>query len=379
MTIASRIQRLTLRDFRTYASLDLAADATVVALFGENGAGKTNILEALSFLSPGRGLRRAVLEEPARRGGPGGWIVSATIEGGLGLARLGTAYEPSEQDAASRRIRIDGEDASSPAAFSDHLRLVWLTPEQDGLFRGPAGDRRRFLDRLVLAIDPGHGARVSALEKALRQRNRLLEEMPPDARWLAAIEIEIAALAVAVTASRVETVERLSALIAATRDDASPFPFASIALDGDVERLLAGEAAMRAEEKFTAILRDQRDADRSAGRALKGPQASDFSVRHGPKDIAAADASTGEQKALLIGLILAHGRLVAAMSQLAPVLLLDEVAAHLDPRRRAALYENIAALGAQVWMTGADEALFRKLPPGGRRFRVTPGRVEAAA
>jgi DNA replication and repair protein RecF len=374
--IAPRIQRLILRNFRTYAALELDNDASVVALTGENGAGKTNILESISFLSPGRGLRRVELADAARHDGPGGWIVSVAVEGGLGLVRLGVAYDASNPDEPSRRARIDGENVGSVAAFSDHLRLVWLTPDQDGLFRGPAGDRRRFLDRLVLAIDPGHGARVGAFEKVLRQRNRLLEDATPDARWLGAIEIEIAALAVAVTASRVETVQRLAGLIAATRDDASPFPFADIALKGDVETLLAGADAAGAEHAFAAMLRDQRDADRAAGRALKGPQASDFSVRHGPKDVEAASASTGEQKALLIGLVLAHARLVADMSRLAPVVLLDEVAAHLDPRRRGALYENLAALDAQVWMTGADPALFHDMPLAGQRFLVTPGRVE---
>lgn len=377
--ISPRIQRLTLRDFRTYAALDLAIDAQLIALTGENGAGKTNILEALSLLAPGRGLRRIELADAARRDGDGGWTCSITLEGGLGLVRLGTAYEGAALDGPARRFRVDGESESSIAAFADHLRLVWLTPDQDGLFRGPAGDRRRFLDRLVLAIDPGHGTRVNAFEKALRQRNRLLEDIAPDARWLNAIEHEIAALGVAVSASRIETTQRLGALIQATRDDASPFPWASIALDDDVAPLLAEGAAAHAEDGFAALLRDQREADRAAGRALRGPQAADLIVRHGPKDIEADAASTGEQKALLLGLMLAHARLVGQMSSLAPIVLLDEVAAHLDPRRRAALYDALIALDAQVWMTGADPALFADLPADGRRFLVTPGRVEPQA
>ncbi|MBN9061498.1 MAG: DNA replication/repair protein RecF [Rhizobiales bacterium 65-9] len=375
MSAAPQIERLILQDFRTYPTLDLAVDARLVALAGENGAGKTNILEALSLLAPGRGLRRIELSEAARMGGSGGWTVSVAAEGALGLTRLGTALDPAGVDGAARRFRLDGETVGSVAAFSDHLRLVWLTPDQDSVFRGPAGDRRRFLDRLVLAIDPTHGSRVNALEKALRQRNRLLEDASPDARWLSAVEHEVAALAVAVTASRAETVRRLDGLIADTRDEASAFPWARVALVDQIAPLLS-ESAAAAEDRFAAILRDQRDADRAAGRALKGPQAADLLVRHGPKDIAADAASTGEQKALLLGLVLAHARLVATMSGLAPVILLDEVAAHLDPRRRAALYEALAALGAQVWMTGADPALFDDFPGVGRRFFVTPGRVE---
>lgn len=374
--ISPRIQRLILQDFRTYAALDLSVEATLVALTGENGAGKTNVLEALSLLAPGRGLRRIELAEAARHGGDGQWTASIAVEGGLGLVRLGTAFD-SSGDGPARRFRIDGENVGSVAAFSDHLRLVWLTPDQDGLFRGPAGDRRRFLDRLVLAIDPSHGGRVSALEKALRQRNRLLEDFSPDARWLSAIEHEIASLAVAVAASRAETVHRLDTLIAETRDDHSAFPWASLELADDIAPLIEGAAA-DAEDRFAAILRDQRDADRAAGRALKGPQAADLIVRHGPKNIDADAASTGEQKALLLGLVLAHARLVGAMSGITPVILLDEVAAHLDPRRRAALYDALIGLDAQVWMTGADPALFSDMPGASARFLVTPGRVELA-
>ncbi|WP_342359925.1 DNA replication/repair protein RecF [Terrarubrum flagellatum] len=375
MPVFPRIQRLSLRDFRTYASLDLDIDAPLVALSGENGAGKTNILEALSLLAPGRGLRRAELADPARRDGPGGWTASIQLDGAWGLVRLGCAYE---SEGVPRQCRIDGETVGSVAAFSDHLRLVWLTPDQDGLFRGPAGDRRRFLDRLVLAIDPGHGSRVSAFEKALRQRNRLLGEDRPDARWLSAIEHEVAALGVAVSASRAETVSRLAGLIADTRDDGSAFPWAALELVDDVAPLIGDGPASQAEEAFASMLRDQRDIDRAAGRALKGPQAADLIVRHGPKDVAADLASTGEQKALLLGLVLAHAQLVALMSGMAPVILLDEVAAHLDPRRRAALYETLAAMETQVWMTGADPLLFSDMPAESQRFLVTPGRVEPA-
>ncbi len=229
------------------------------------------------------------------------------------------ATSPQPRTAAPGRLcRIDALPAPSPAAFAEHLRVVWLTPDLDALFRGPAGDRRRFLDRLVLAVDSEHGARVSALERALRSRNRVLDEAPGDMLWLDAIEHEAAEVAVAVAAARRETVERLSALILATRDEDSPFPYASLGLSGDIDELVAGLPAVDAEDRYRAILRENRERDRAAGRTLVGPQASDLVVRHGPKNIPAETASTGEQKALLIGLVLAHARLVGAMSGLAP-------------------------------------------------------------
>jgi DNA replication and repair protein RecF len=256
--------------------------------------------------------------------------------------------------------------------------VVWLTPEQDGLFRGPAGDRRRFLDRLVLAIDASHGARVSALDRALRDRNRILEETPREVAWLDAIERQVAELGVAVAAARAEAVARLAALIAETRDDASPFPWAALALAGEIDALVAALPALDAEDRFRSLLREGRARDKAAGRTLIGPQASDLVVRHGPKDIAADAGSTGEQKALLVGLVLAHARLVKAMSGMAPVVLLDEIAAHFDPRRRAALYDTLGGLGAQVWMTGADVAQFTDLPDGAKRLAVSTGRITPA-
>ena len=372
-----RIARLILQDFRTYAALDLGVSRPLVALAGENGVGKTNLLEALSLLAPGRGLRRAELAEMARQGGPGGFAVSAAVDTPYGEHRLGTGLEPPRADERPARIcRIDGAPAASPAAFSEYLRLVWLTPDLDGLFRGPAGERRRFLDRLVLAIHPEHGARANALERSLRSRNRVLETDPADARWLDAIEREVAELGISVAMARREAVERLAALILATRDDASPFPFAAVALRGEIDDLLAAYPAVEAEDRYRAMLRDGRARDRAAGRALVGPQASNLEVRHGPKDIPAGAASTGEQKALLIGLVLAQARLVAAMSGIAPLVLLDEVAAHLDPRRRRGLFEALALLGSQVWMTGADPALFAELAGAADLLHVAPGRVE---
>jgi len=377
LAVGTRVARLVLQDFRSYPALDLAAGAGLVALVGENGAGKTNLLEAISLFTPGRGLRRAELAEMARAG-TDAFAVSLALEGPFGEHRLGTGIvPPTPEGRVARLCRVDGAPASSPAAFAEFVRVVWLTPDLDALFRGPAGDRRRFLDRLVLAVDAEHGARVNALERALRSRNRVLEDERSDELWLESIEREVAELGVAVAAARRETVERLAVLIDATRDDASPFPFARIALHGELDALVARLPALDAEDRYRALLRESRSRDRAAGRTLVGPQASDLLVRHGPKDIPADTASTGEQKALLIGLVLAHARLVAAMTGIAPLVLLDEVAAHLDPRRRGALFDTLAALGGQVWMTGADPALFTGLS-GADIVHVTPGRAAPA-
>ena len=372
------IRRVTLADFRSYPALDLRAASNMVALAGDNGAGKTNLLEALSLFTPGRGLRRAELTEMAREDGHGGFAVSLEIEGEAGgPLQLGTGLEFSD-GAAQRKYRLDREPAPSPRVFADHLRVVWLTPSMDGLFTGSAGDRRRFLDRLVLAVDSDHGTRVAALEKALRNRNRLLEERRGEKIWLDAAEREIAELAIAVAAARGETVERLAALIAAGRDDESPFPWADIALEGEIDRLMAERPALEAEDLYRALLRENRARDAAAGRTLIGPQASDLVVLHGPKQCEARRASTGEQKALLVGLVLAHARLVAGMSGIAPLVLLDEIAAHFDPARRNALFDALQALGGQVWMTGADERLFDDLRGRADIFAVAGGRLTRA-
>jgi DNA replication and repair protein RecF len=366
-----RITRLALQDFRSYAALTLETDADIVALSGENGVGKTNILEAISLFTPGRGLRRADLADMVRHGAERFSVFAQMIADG-GEHALGTGLNPGE-GRASRVCRIDGANATSPSAFAEYLRLVWLTPDLDGLFRGPAGDRRRFLDRLVLAVDSEHGSRVNALERATRSRNRLLEDRGSDARWLDAIEREVAEIAIAVVTARNETAARLHSLIGESRNDASPFPFATLELSGELDTLATSLPAVDAEDSYRRMLRDNRGRDRAAGRTLVGPQASDLLVRHGPKDIPADLASTGEQKALLIVLVLAHARLVFVMTGIAPVVLLDEVAAHLDPRRRAALYAELVALGGQVWMTGADAALFADLPASAIHLRIENG------
>jgi DNA replication and repair protein RecF len=370
------VRRLTLNNFRNYHAASLETGAKTIVLVGPNGAGKTNLIEAISFFAPGRGLRRANLDEVAFSEGDGSWAAAAEIEGALGLATLGTGIERPLEDGATilRKCRIDREPVGSAATFADHLRVVWLVPAMDTLFVGAPSERRRFLDRLALAVDAEHGSRVNALERSLRSRNRLLEEARPDTHWLDAVEHETAELAVAVAGQRVETVRRLEAVLASRKGSA--FPPAEIALDGWMEKLVPEHPAIEIEERYRAVLRDNRARDAAAGRTSDGPHLTDLKVTYAHKGIAAADASTGEQKALLIGLVLAHGRLIAEMTGFAPILLLDEIVAHLDPARRAALHVELAQLGGQVWMTGADPALFAEVENAAMIIDVASGRLE---
>ncbi|MBV9346779.1 MAG: DNA replication/repair protein RecF [Pseudolabrys sp.] len=378
MTTAA-ILRLTLNNFRNYHAAQIAlVSGKPVVLTGPNGAGKTNLIEAVSFLAPGRGLRRATLEEAAFSEGDGSWAVSAEVEGMLGLATLGTGIEvpANPENVPTRQCRIDRESVSSATAFADHLRIIWLIPAMDPIFNGPASERRRFLDRLVLAVDAQHSSRVAALERSLRARNRLLENPGSDPQWLDAVEHETAELAVAVAAARAETAGRLAAALAAARTDGLPFPNAAVSLSGWMEQMLPDHSATEIEDKYRGILRENRPRDAAAGRTLDGPHLSDLVVSHVDKNVPAADASTGEQKALLIRLVLAHAGLLKQMVGAAPLLLLDEVVAHLDPNRRAALYDALTALGAQVWMTGADPAAFSELKSRAQLFDVRAGRIE---
>lgn len=378
---AAFIRRLTLSNFRSYHVAQVGLDRPgPVVLTGANGAGKTNLIEAISLLAPGRGLRRATMEELAFSEGDGAWAVSAEIEGMLGLATLGTGIDPpaAEESTPTRKCRIDRESVGSATAFADHLRVVWLTPAMDPLFNGPASERRRFLDRLVLAVDAQHSSRVAALERSLRSRNRLLEDSPGDSHWLDAVEHETAEVAVAVAAARTETAKRLSAALEASRDNAPEFPQAQISLQGWMEQLLPDYSAIEVEDRYRGVLKENRARDAAAGRTLDGPHLSDLVVMHTGKNIPAADASTGEQKALLIRLVLAHAGLVKQMTGFAPLLLLDEVIAHLDPLRRAALYDALSLLGVQVWMTGADPAAFGDMVGRAQVFLVRSGVVERA-
>ena len=375
---AAFLRRLTLTNFRSYHAAQVNLDrAGPVVLTGPNGAGKTNLIEAISMLTPGRGLHRATLDELAFAEGDGSWAVSTEIEGMLGLATLGTGIEApaGEETTNSRKCRIDREPVSSAAAFADHLRVIWLTPSMDPLFVGPAADRRRFLDRLVLAVDAQHSSRVSALERSLRSRNRLLEDQRSDPHWLDAIEHETAEVAVAVSAARYETVGRLSAALETAQSEAPAFAMPRITLEGWMENQWPVSSAREIEDRYRHLLRENRAQDAAAGRTLEGPHRADLKVIHAGKGIAASDASTGEQKAMLIRLTLAHAHLIRDMTGYAPVMLLDEVVAHLDPLRRAALYDALAALGTQVWMTGADPAAFADIADRAQWFDVTPGSV----
>jgi len=370
------VSTLRLIDFRNYAALDLRLGREHVVLVGENGAGKTNLLEAVSLLSPGRGLRRATIEDMGRVGTAAGWTVATTLDGPNGETRIGIGFTGEAGEPRTRQIRIDGEPARTAEELIEHSHILWLTPAMDGLFAGPAAERRRFLDRFVLALDPGHAARVASFERTMRGRNKLLEEDRLDEGWLDAIEAQMAEIGVAIASARVEAVACLAGLIAATRDDRSPFPHADLALEGEIEALAAaGGPAGAIEDRYIAMLRDNRRRDKAAGRTLDGPHRADLIVGHGPKAMPAALSSTGEQKALLLGLVLAHAHLVAETHGRAPILLLDEVAAHLDQRRRAALFDRLHALGGQCWLTGTDVEAFRSLGARAQVFEVALGAV----
>ncbi|GAA0786727.1 DNA replication/repair protein RecF [Roseibium denhamense] len=364
---SAQLSRLTLTGFRNYETLTLSMAAKLIAFVGPNGAGKTNILEAVSFLTAGRGLRRAALADIARSGGDGGWSVAATVLLDGLETKIGTGLI---SGTSGRKVRIDGQDVKGSESLLDYMRVLWLVPSMDGLFTGGASDRRRFLDRLTLALDPGHGRRVGDFETSLRQRNRLLENGGDDA-YLTALEQQVAELGAAVSLARLETVDLLGKMLKAQAEEAcTPFPTAAVTLEGAYETEMAGLPASDQEDHYRHLLRSGRYRDRAAGRTLTGPHLSDLKVVHLAKNMPAAQSSTGEQKALLIGLILAHAELTAKVSGMTPVLLLDEVAAHLDPDRRAALFDKLDVLGGQVFMTGTDTALFEALPGGSELFEI---------
>ena len=373
MPAQTHISKLTLTNFRNYAALaiDLAPGAVVFS--GDNGAGKTNLLEAISFLTPGRGLRRAPYADVAREGGDGGFALHARLDGPDGQVEIGTGISVGEGE-GGRRVRINGATARSAEDMLEWLRVVWLTPAMDALFTGPAADRRRFLDRLVLAIDPGHGQRALDYEKAMRSRNRLLTDGSRDDRWFEAIETQMAETGVAIAAARAELVRLLAAMIDRL-PDTGPFPQADISLSGDLEADVSTAPAVDVEERFRRALAGGRDRDRAAGRTLEGPHRSDLLVRHRPKAMPAELCSTGEQKALLVGIVLSHARLTGEMSGMTPILLLDEIAAHLDGGRRAALFSILEELNCQAFMTGTDAALFSSLKGRAQFLTVDHGTV----
>lgn len=383
------VTRLGLTDFRCYRSLRLTLDARPVVVTGPNGAGKTNLLEALSFLSPGRGLRRAKLDEVGRRsGGPetgpdATWAVSASVAVGDEPMEIGTGLAPASADGvASRRrvVRIDGAEARSQAALGERIGAAWLTPEMDRLFIEGRSERRRFLDRLVFGFDSAHAARLGEYERGMRERARLLRDgragASADDAWLAALEDRMARAGVAVAAARVGFVARLDTACAF---GIGPFPAASLAVEGEVEGWLAEMPAVDAEERCRERLAASRRRDAEAGRAGFGVHLGDLACRHVEKDTPARICSTGEQKALLIGIVLANARLQALERGLAPLLLFDEVAAHLDAERRVALFEEICAAGAQAWLTGTDAQVFAPFGDRAQYFGVAGAVVTRTA
>lgn len=376
------IRSIQLHNFRNYIAADLSdLAAEPVVLCGANGAGKTNILEAISFLSPGRGLRGARVAEVRRRDGANSqqnaapWSVSAAIETRYGPTRIGTG---SDESADRRVVRINGEPArGGQSAMSDYLSVLWLTPQMDRLFIDGAAGRRKFLDRMVFAFDPGHAGRMTRYENALRQRSRLLTgEDAADPVWLDALEATLAETGVAIAAARMEFTKRLQQAVDRTPADiGAHFPRAAIALRGTVEELMRRASALEVEEMLRYQLCASRVRDGAIGGAATGPHRSDLHVLYADKAMPAEHCSTGEQKALLIGMVLAHARMIAAERGAPPVLLLDEVAAHLDESRRGVLYRILLDIGAQVFMTGTDPVLFAPLGPRARHFHVGSGRV----
>ena len=372
------VTRLVLTDFRNYREARLSLGTEPVVLTGPNGAGKTNLLEALSLLAPGRGLRGAKLSEIDRRADRGceapssGWAVAAVVATQYGAVRIGTGREAAGGE--RRVVRIDGETVRGQMVLGERLGVIWLTPPMDRLFLdGPSG-RRRFLDRLVLGFDPAHASRVNAYEQALRERSRILRDGPPDSAWLAALEEVMAEQGVAVAAGRREAVQRLDSTCAEAE---GPFPRARLTLVGAVEGWLEAMPALAAEAEFASALAGNRQSDAQIGGAIIGPHRSDLAVELADKGIAAEFASTGEQKALLISIVLAHSTLQRAIRGQPPLLLLDEIAAHLDAGRRAALFEALLRLDGQVWLTGTDEALFAPLRYQAQFLSVNDGTLAA--
>ena len=388
LTVGPYVARLMVSDFRCYERAALETDPRPVVLTGPNGAGKTNLLEALSFLAPGRGLRQARLAEVDRRGpapeSARSWAVAAKLGGPAGECDIGTGRDPAAEEGSRDRrlLRIDGTSYRGLNGLAERLAVLWLTPQMDGLFLESKSARRRFLDRLVLCFDPGHASRLNAYEQATSERMRLLRgEMPAgearnQAVWLEGLEQQIAEQGVAIAAARLDLVARLGAVLAATEGS---FPRPDLALLGEVEGWLGEMPALAAEDRMRARLATGRTLDAEAGRAHLGPHRSDLLVSFGSDGGAvgmpAADCSTGEQKALLIAILLGQARLMAAERGRPPLLLLDEIAAHLDEGRRRALFDALLELGVQAWLTGTDRGLFAALGEQAQYFTVADARI----
>ena len=370
------VTRLALSNFRSYAGAAIETSGAPVVLAGPNGAGKTNLLDAISLLSPGRGLRGAKLSEHVRKGpsvpGDALWAVAATVARGPESYDIGTGLALGTNGSERRQVRLNGAPAQNSAELADIVQMLWLTPAMDRLFIEGASGRRRFLDRLALAFDAGHARITTRYETAMRERARLLKFGPRDPAWLAGIEDEMSETGIALALTRSATVETLNTALA-ERGHAGAFPAAQLSLAGDIDALVAEDPAL-AVGAFRERLARARIRDAEAGRTTIGPHLSDLRVRHTQKRTDAQECSTGEQKALLISIVLAHAwELSRRRDGLSPLLLLDEIAAHLDAKRRGALFEELLALGAQAWMTGTDLSLFDGLSGRANIFIVTDG------
>lgn len=391
------LSRLTLSGFRNFRDLELALEPGPVLLTGPNGAGKTNLLEAVSLLSPGRGLRSARLADLDRRGasnfgpprelaegppsgwsgGATGWAVAATVQTPEGLRDVGTGRDPRTLTGGGtaggrerRVVKLDGSFVSSQQALGEVVRCIWLTPQMDRLFDEGPSARRRFLDRLVYGFDPAHSGRIAAYETALRERSRLLKDGVRDPAWLTALEATMAEKAVAIAAARRETVARLASALC---EADGPFPRAELGLAGDAEAWLDELPAVEVEERLAARLAADRGQDAETGGAKVGAHRTDLAVAHGSNGMPAGLCSSGEQKALLISVVLAHARLVRLAAGCGPLLLLDEVTAHLDAAHRAALFERLLELGLQAWLSGSDSELFADLLPHAQQVTFHDG------
>ncbi|MGC1181297.1 MAG: DNA replication/repair protein RecF [Methyloceanibacter sp.] len=373
------VEELKMTNFRNYERATLGLDERPVVLVGDNGAGKTNLLEAVSLLGAGQGLRGRPYGELVRKDGPGGWAVAARVMSTEGEVEIGTGFGlETAAETAGRIVRIAGKEHGA-GALADYVQLVWVIPEMDGLFTGPASERRRFLDRLMLAIDSKMRGPRARFDRAMRQRNRLFQLREGSPSLFAGLEEQMAEAAVAIAAARVDAVARLSALIERTRDERgpSPFPWALLKLEGMLEAALAARPAIEVEDDYVSLLCETRERDRLAGRALAGPHLSDLIVFHGPHNGPAGNCSSGEQKALLLGLVLAKARLIRELSGASPLVLFDEVAAHLDQARRVALFAEILALKAQAWMTGTEREIFAPIAKDAQIWAVNRGMISA--
>lgn len=367
-----KVRKVTLTAFRNYNDISLNFEPVPVILTGDNGSGKTNLLEAISLLVPGRGLRRAALADMQNRHITTPWAVAAELASPLGPLQIGTGRDAEDTETDRRIVHIDGKAVRSQQALAEHVALAWITPEMDRLLAEGAGARRRWLDRLVYSFDPAHNGRVTRYEKALRERLRLLREGPADAAWLSALEDEMAQSGVAIAAARNQLVRQLRTAIAAT---AGAFPRADLAVKGMAEEALLSEPALPVEDKMRAALARTRGEDAQSGTCSAGPHRSDFVVSHQARQCPAELCSTGEQKALVVAIMLAYTRTLTRARHMAPLLLLDDIAAHLDDMRRQALFEEICALGVQAWLTGTDTEPFTSFLPHAQHGEVRNGEV----